>query len=267
MSLICVFAASRTEGRPVERLIATRLDARGAGVRLARASQFDLIITGMGPEHAGASARSAFGLDEADTLKPRSARDRPAAVIVIGLCGALSASLREADLVTYTEVLSTGTSQPPLACARGLRERITDGLVSRGARCAPVVGITSPRVAVTRKERLALAQRGAAVVDMESYAVLSAAAAAEIPAVVLRVVSDSLHARMPDFNRALGADGRIQPGKAARIAGRHPLQTARLFLRSQQSMRKLSGALELLFRSDLLESISASASETPRVTS
>ncbi|MGH9356323.1 MAG: hypothetical protein ACRD10_09360 [Terriglobia bacterium] len=270
MGPIYVFAASRMEGRPVERLAATRTGAPGIGlaeVRLADASRIRLIITGIGPRHAEQNARSAFGLGEADPPKTGDEGTRPAVVIVIGLCGAVSPSLQEADLVTYTDVVSTEGHQPPLSCARNLRERITNGLSSKGMRCVPVVGISSPQVAVTRKEKLALAQKGAAVVDMESYAVLSAAVEAEVPAAVLRVVSDSLDARIPDFTSAVGADGQIEAGKAARIAARHPLQTARLLLGSQRAMRKLSRALGLLVGSDVLEVLSASARETPGATS
>jgi nucleoside phosphorylase len=58
-------------------------------------------------------------------------------------------------------------------------------------------------VASTKDDKLQLAATGAQVVDMESYEVLSAAHKLGIPAIVVRVVSDSLDRKLPDFNRAL----------------------------------------------------------------
>jgi nucleoside phosphorylase len=51
--------------------------------------------------------------------------------------------------------------------------------------------------------KLQLAQSGAFVVDMESYSILEAAHAANIPAAVIRVVSDTADFELPDFNQAL----------------------------------------------------------------
>jgi nucleoside phosphorylase len=70
-----------------------------------------------------------------------------------------------------------------------------------------VIGITSPRVAITKDDKLRLARSGAQVVDMESYDILLAAQECSAPAAVVRVVSDSLDRRLPDFNRALNPDG------------------------------------------------------------
>lgn len=265
MSLIYVFAASRVEGRPVERLTSagSGADESGLGqVRTARTQHFRLIVTGMGPRNAEARARGALGVDAANDLKAGTASKQPDAAIVIGWCGALSRSVGKSAIVAYTEALSTEAGRLPLPCARNLRERITNLLASRDVPCELVVGITSSRIATTPTEKLNLAQTGASVVDMESYAILSAAADAGVPAVVLRVVSDALDTRIPDFNRALTAQGRIKTGKAARIALRHPLQTAGFLLTNRRSMEKLSQALEIVLKADAFANLPLSPTET-----
>jgi len=258
MSLIYVFAASHMEGRPVERLMAAGSDTGKIGLVQARpagGNRVTLIITGMGPRDARTRARVALGLDRANDLKNPAIRTQPDAVIMIGLCGALSTSLGESAIAVYTEVLSTLAGRPPLRCTRSLRERITNLLASKRVPCELVVGITSPRMAVTRQEKLRLAESGAGVVDMESYEILSAAAEAGVPAAVLRVVSDTVDARMPDFNQALSAEGRVGTGKAARIALRHPLQTARLIFANHRAMESLGEALKIVLRSDIIENL------------
>ncbi|HLI30072.1 MAG TPA: hypothetical protein VKV79_03095 [Terriglobia bacterium] len=264
MSLIYVFAASRSEGRPVEQLPLAGSSGNENGLvqaRTAGANRVTLIITGIGPRDARTHASAALGLDRAGDFKHSGASARPDAVIVIGLCGALSASLHEAAIVAYSGVLSIEVSQPPLPCTRILRERITSLLAARGVSCELAAGITSPRMAVTREEKLRLAENGASVVDMESYEILSAAAKATVPAVVLRVVSDTLDARLPDFNCALSAEGRIETHKAAPIALRHPLQTAKLLLANRRAMERLSKALEIVLQSDIFENLPSISSQ------
>ena len=243
MSLVYMFAASRMEGRPVERLIALQPAVNRA----------TLMITGMGPRNAEARARSVLGVDAANDLTAGITSKGPDAVMVIGLCGALSASLGEAAIVAYTEVLSTQAGRPPLQCARDLRERIANLLALNQVPCELRVGITSSRIAVNREEKLKLAQRGASVVDMESYEILSAAAEAGVPTAVVRVVSDSLNTQIPDFNHAFTAAGQFDTGKAARIAFRHPLQTSALLLANRQAMKRLGEALEIVLQSEVFE--------------
>ena len=140
-------------------------------------------------------------------------------MLVIGLCGGLTASSREQQIVAYTECLSTGPNKaPPLQCSPSLTDAIVKQLQQQGITVDRVIGITSPRIATTKAERLTLAKSGAAAVDMESYPIVSAAARAGVPAIVLRVVSDSLDTEMPDFNPALNAQGALDGRKALWIA-------------------------------------------------
>jgi len=92
-----------------------------------------------------------------------------------GLCGGLTADLRQNTVVAYTECLSSDGTRPPYRCSPPLTERISSLLRSKDIPCSPVVGITSPRIATTKEIRLDLARSGAQAVDMESYEILEAA--------------------------------------------------------------------------------------------
>jgi adenosylhomocysteine nucleosidase len=73
--------------------------------------------------------------------------------------------------------------------------------------------VTSPRVA-DEKEKLRLASTyKAALVDMEAAAIARLAAMRGIPFYAIKGVSDSLHAKLPDFNRFIAPDGRMKIGK------------------------------------------------------
>jgi adenosylhomocysteine nucleosidase len=72
---------------------------------------------------------------------------------------------------------------------------------------------TSPRVA-DEKEKLRLASTyNAALVDMEAAAIARLAAMRGVPFYAIKGVSDSLHAKLPDFNQFIAADGRMLTGK------------------------------------------------------
>jgi hypothetical protein len=78
---------------------------------------------------------------------------------------------------------------------------------------------------------------------METYEVLSAAHKFGVPAVVVRVVSDSLDRKLPDFNRALNPDGSVNNGMALRVMLGSPLLTIRAYLASTRAARHLANAL------------------------
>ena len=102
------------------------------------------------------------------------------------------------------------------------------------------------------RERLALARCGAAVVDMESYSIVEAASSAGVPAMVLRVVSDSLDRDLPDFNRALSDAGALDGRKALKVALGSPLQTAKLLAANRRAMQHLSKALQIVLTAECL---------------
>ena len=242
MSTVYVFAASKMEGQPIQQIAGADTGNQSAPhiepLRFGP-NQFVLIIAGMGPKNARAKARESLAFGR-----------RPDAVLVIGLCGGLTASLTENKIVAYTDCLTTEPSKPPLQCSTTITNALVDLLLSQGIPCERAVGITSPLIAVTRDDKLALAKFGANAVDMESYEILAVAAQAGIPATVLRVVADTPATKMPDFNRALNQDGGLDGRKALRIALISPIKTARLLGANKRAMSHLAKALEIVLPAD-----------------
>lgn len=253
MSLVYVFAASKMEGQPVEQIAGANPES-GSTPRPRRlrsgANELLLVIGGMGPKNAGVKAREALGLATRQSVAGMASDRRPDAILVIGLCGGLTRSLTKNRIVAYTDCLSIEPNKPPQQCSTAVTSSVVDLLLSRSIPCERVVGITSPRIAVTSDDKLAFAKSGANAVDMESYEILAIAAQARVPAAVLRVVSDTPDTKMPDFNRALNRDGALDGRKALRIALTSPVQTARLLAANKRAMSHLAKALEIILPAD-----------------
>jgi hypothetical protein len=258
MPVVYVFAASKMEAQPVL-VLAAQNGTSGLGSALIiehAGDRFSVIITGMGTRNAEAKADAAMGLAPRDAGGAPLLGGKPDVVLVIGLCGGLTKSLPEQRIVAYTECLSTGPNEaPPLQCSPVFTEAIVRRLQHDGITVDRVTGITSPRIATTKADRLALAKSGAEAVDMESYPIVSAAARAGVPTVVLRVVSDSLDMEMPDFNRALNAQGALAGRRALWIALGSPVQTLRLLASNKRAMERLKPAVKLILESDCFSRI------------
>ena len=234
MSLIYVFAASPMEAEPVRKM--ARAGDSNSALSFG-ANDVVLMDGAMGPKNARNKAENALG---------RSGH--PDAFLVIGLCGGLTASLDEGSIVAYDACISTEAASSMLPCSTVVTDSIASLLASSNTRAGRVVGVTSSRIAINRAERAALAELGADVVDMESYAILSVAAAAGVPAAVLRVVSDSVDRELPDLNRALNESGGLDGRKALGVALRSPVATIRLLAANKRAMQRLAGALELVLK-------------------
>ena len=239
MSLLYIFAASTMEGKSVRKLA---VPANSNSPFRCGANDLVLIISGIGPR----SAKNKAELALRDALDASALNHNPDAVLVIGLCGGLTASLPEGRIVAYTECLSTEATSAPLRSSKTIADSFVALLRSANIPCDPVAGITSSRFATTRDERLALAKVGATVVDMESYSILEAAATAGIPAAVLRVVSDSIKRSLPDFNRALNDSGGLDGRRALQVALGSPLRTGRLLFANRRALARLNKALEIV---------------------
>jgi adenosylhomocysteine nucleosidase len=73
--------------------------------------------------------------------------------------------------------------------------------------------VTSPRVADEKEKRRLAATYNASLVDMEAAAIARLASMRGIPFYAIKGISDSLHAKLPDFNRFLTPGGRMLTGK------------------------------------------------------
>src|SRR5437879_446302 len=116
-----LFAAMKSEARPVQRMFLPRPDSASDFIRaegLIGTNRIALFITGMGPRRARDCAKMA--LDSNPVSADLSVR--PDAVIVIGTCGSLSVSLPENTIVTYTNCLSGDLPQSAQTCSAELND-------------------------------------------------------------------------------------------------------------------------------------------------
>ena len=224
--------------------------ATHAGPVTAGPNQLEFFITGMGPKQAAERAVQILSSGSDPQAHGERQGESPDAAIVIGLCGSLSNTLSESAIVMYSSCLSAMNGGATCPCAPDLSEQVTALLNGRNVACTTVLGITSPRVATNKGDKLQLAATGAQVVDMESYAILSAAHKLGIPTIIVRVVSDSLDRRLPDFNRALNPDGTFNNGLALRVMLGSPLLTARAFFAGTRAARHLASALGPILSAD-----------------
>jgi len=241
MSLVYIFAASTMEGEPIRKMVVPS-DSNSP----SRCGTNDVVLVtgGMGPRAAKSKVEGALSVSSTGPVA-----GKPDAILVIGLCGGLTESLPEGRIVSYTECRSTEVAKPMLHCSQGITNSVVTLLASSGILCDRAVGITSPRIATTRDERLALARFGATVVDMESYSILESAATAGVPCAVLRVVADSIDRVLPNLNHALNDAGALDGRKALKVALGSPLRTAKLLAANRRAMQGLSKALEIVLKS------------------
>lgn len=254
MSRIYLFAASKMEADPVFQIAGLKEAGKeyvpGDPFRVI-SNEVTLIISGMGPQKAKASATTVLSpwTDNASSSS-HPAREKPDLVLVIGLCGGLTQSVRECEIVTYATCCFEGKNAPMLPCCETITRRLPELLGPYGIGCRLVAGTTSPQIATRKSERKALSRSGASVVDMESYEILTAAANAGIPAGVLRIVSDSFDRELPNFNTALNAEGALDGRKALWIALGAPLRTFKLLAANKRALRQLAPALDAVLRAD-----------------
>jgi nucleoside phosphorylase len=182
-------------------------------------------------------------------------RYQPVAVLSLGYCGALAATLRVADLVVCSPVgaLLTLPSGPhvapsPVGWLHG------DGALVQQALAVPmppgagqlVAGgcLTVPSAVGPRSVKHWLSERLPCVaVDMESYWLGRLAQEACVPFLVVRAVSDTLAESLPSFDGLVDDFGRASLTTLSRYLLRHPLrvaQLARLGLQSHRAEKSLT---------------------------
>jgi adenosylhomocysteine nucleosidase len=123
-------------------------------------------------------------------------------VISAGACGALAPELAVGALVVPESVLTRDGRRLSTASVPGL------------ARQGTLAGVDRVLEDAAAKSRLWL-ETGALAVDMESAAILDWAAARDLPAAVVRAVSDPAGRGVPaDLARVVQDDGRVRPLRA-----------------------------------------------------
>jgi adenosylhomocysteine nucleosidase len=86
------------------------------------------------------------------------------------------------------------------------------------AGAGPLWLATSPRVADEPEKRRLATTYKASLVDMEAAAIARLAAMRSIPFYAIKGVSDSLNAKLPDFNRFIDVNGQFQTPKLVLFA-------------------------------------------------
>ncbi|HUJ40432.1 MAG TPA: hypothetical protein VLW54_07790 [Candidatus Acidoferrales bacterium] len=178
-----------------------RLPSLPAGLDLARCPVFRarigetetlVALTGIGPVRARRAARYAL-------------QAAPDVCISSGLAGALKDGYTRGELLAAAQVTETRGKHVFRADSV-----LLDRAVASGARTVQRF-LTNPAVVTSSSAKRELGAQGDAV-EMESAGVLAAAAAAEIPAIAVRVISDDAGQDLPlDFNRVLTVKGKVRP--------------------------------------------------------
>ena len=248
MSRIYVFTAMNTEANAILQLAESKGTHQNyvSGVPIhVGSNELHVILSGMGPKKAKASATQALRPWLEHNRPSLASHPKPDFVLVTGLCGGLTELVEKGQIVAYSNCLADW-KEPALVCGASLTQCLPEILTRHGIACRVVDGVTSSRIATNRSSREVLSRSGASVVDMESYELLAVAASCEIPAAVLRIVGDSFDQQLPNFNRAIDADGNFDGHKALAVALGSPVRTLRLMASNKHALRQLAPALRIV---------------------
>ncbi len=164
-------------------------------------------------------------------------KTQPLRVILMGLCGSLSPTLKVKDVVLYKECMNSSQRGDILPCSTDLplasiKEQVS-GVTS-------VTGMMCDRVLATAVEKQSLGQQcGAQVVDMEGFAALQVLRQKIKKISMLRVVSDDAEHDLPNLDEAFDTDGKIRIGVMMRQFLMKPLGAMRLIKGSLSALGEL----------------------------
>jgi nucleoside phosphorylase len=225
---LCLVTAADIEFRMAAGLLGNPVTTIEVDLQITRSSNITLLKTEIG----------ASGFP--DKFNDHLATNRYDAVLIAGFGGALTRRCRRNETIVYEHCISAIDGRS-VACDRVLSDRISTVVEAHRG-----IGLTVGRVIVDASEKRELYHRfGAMVVDMESYGVLDVCAQHGLPAAVLRVISDEADDDLPDFNRILQPDGKIDNRKVlGAVLGR-----PRASWRFVQSMRPAGETLKAALRS------------------
>jgi adenosylhomocysteine nucleosidase len=187
-----------------------------------------LVQSGMGRQRAEQALRAVL------------AQYQPVAVLSLGFCGAVAATLRVGDLVVCSPVgaLLTLPSGPHVApspvgwlhCDGALVQQALAVPMPPGA--GQLVGggcLTVPSAAGPRGVKQWLSESFPSfAVDMESFWIGHLAQEAGVPLLVVRSVSDTLAESLPSFEGLVDDFGRASLTTLSRYLLHHPLRVAQL---------------------------------------
>lgn len=103
----------------------------------------------------------------------------------------------------------------------------------------------SDKIVVRSTEKIALGNKfNADAVDMETEDILRAAKAIGLPTAVLRIISDDANHDLPDFNRALTRNGKLNPWKNTVVMLSNPMASIRFIMGIGKARKALIQAVE-----------------------
>ena len=167
------------------------------------AADVRVVLTGVGPERAG-------------SVMARALQWEPNVCISSGVAGSLRATYRVGEVFVAREVMELESGRTIVT-----DRELVEAAERRGIRLAERLLSSANMVATAEgKGRLG---RMAEAVEMESFVVLTEAAARKIPAVAIRAISDAADQDLPmDFSRVLDDQGKVQASKVARSLASAP---------------------------------------------
>ncbi len=189
-----------------------------------------VVATGDGPRNAARGAAEAIALH------------RPQVVFGAGVGGALTPGLSVGDIVASARILDAEGEAPPPS--RKLLETVH---AATGIRAGTLLTLDRPAVSAAEKAKLAASTGAPAVCDMESAAWARAAAAAGVPYLVLRAVSDTAEEDLPRYlARCMNAGGGISRAAVTLQALLHPTTIPDLLRMRRRVAACAEGLAELL---------------------
>ncbi len=166
---------------------------------------------------------------------------RPDVCIAAGLAGSLRREHEVGQVCVPRDIMELESGRTVVGDA---------GLMSQAAKCGAVIIerlLTSSAMVLTAEGKSRLGKM-AEVVEMESFAVASEAAAKGIPAIAIRSISDAADEDLPmNFAELLDENGNVSKAKAALAFARMPQKLAgamRLARQSKAAATNLAGFLD-----------------------
>jgi adenosylhomocysteine nucleosidase len=172
-------------------------------------------------------------------------KEKPDLCISSGLAGGLNSELDIGAIVVAREVLL-------LNGARKLTSpRLLVNLAEEVGAKSVRTFLTNAQVVTAAKSKRSMAEFGD-VVEMESFHVLKSARDAQVPALSVRAISDTVDEDLPlDFGCAIKADGQISYGRLLLQVGTHPQRVPamiRFGKRSEKAAQNLADFLDKYLR-------------------
>lgn len=188
-------------------------------------------LTGVGPAHAREAMEEVLGPG------PRNFE----LCVSAGLCGALRLEYELKEVIVAQAAFSATQRREMRSDEEPLRFACDLGARPATRFC------TVDRVLVTKNEKSQFAEIGE-IVEMESFVVMELAAAAGIPTVAIRAVSDAADEDLPlDMNQIFSSRGTVSMRRVAGEIARHPASItglARLGTRSRNAAERLATFLD-----------------------